>query len=323
MDSQEVPISKGRAATPRKGVADNLARHWGLRKRLFFRRDLYGALFVAPAMIFFLVFNLYPMVNGFYLSLTRYTLLKPPRFIGLDNFIGLASDARFINGVKVTTLFVLGTTVPKWVLSLALALLFKGEFKFREVYKVLYFIPALLSGVVVSLVWKLLFDPLGLVNAFVEPMVGKSEIFWLADPKLAPVALMIVDNWAGIGFFMLIWLAGLAGIPSDFYDAAAIDGANRWQSFWHITLPLLKPTTIFVMVISMINSFQSFSLQFVMTEGGPNDATSTIALLVYNYGFRYFKMGQAAAMSIFMFVVIITLTLTQMRLMRAEETSYM
>jgi len=273
-------------------------------------------------MIFFLVFNIYPIVNGFYLSLTRYTLLKPPKFIGVANFIGLATDARFINAVKVTAGFILGTTLPKWVLSLALALLFKGRFRFKEIYKVLYFIPALLSGVVISLVWELLYDPLGLVNSFVEPIVGQSEIFWLANPGLAPFALMIVNNWAGIGFLMLIWLAGLVGIPTDFYDAAAIDGASKWQSFWHITLPLLKPTTIFVTVTSIIGSFQSFALQFVMTEGGPNDATSTIALLVYNYGFRYFKMGQAAAMSIFMFAVIIGLTLLQMKIMRAEETSY-
>ena len=311
--------SQASTAPPKGGLFGKSGR----RRSLFFRRDLWGILFVVPVMVFFIVFNIYPMVNGFYMSLTRYTLLKPPVFVGLKNFVNLVTDSRFINGMKVTAGFVLGTTVPKGMLSLGLALLFQGRFRFKETYKILYFIPALLSGVVTSLVWKLLYNPLGLVNSFVEPLLNQSEIFWLATPKLAPIALMIVNNWAGIGFFMLIWLAGLVGIPTDFYDVAAIDGANKRQSFWHITLPLLKPTTIFVTVTSVIGSFQSFALQFVMTEGGPNDATSTVALLVYNYGFRYFKMGQAAAMSVFMFAVIIALTVFQMRIMRAEDTSYM
>jgi len=322
MSSRGISVSEGANEGAAGGLAATVRQRLGVRNKLTFKKNLYGVLFVAPAMLFFLIFSLYPTINGFYLSLTQYTLLKPPVFIGLDNFVGLINDDRFIKGVAVTAAFVLGTTVPKWIVSLALALLFKGSFRFKEFYKVLYFIPALLSGVVISLVWKLLFDPGGLINAYLGPLIGRSEIFWLTTPQLAPYALMIVHNWANIGFFMLIWLAGLVSIPQDFYEVAAIDGANRWHSFWHITLPLLKPTTIFVMIISMINSFQTFALQFVMTEGGPNDATATIALLIYNYGFRYFKMGQAAAMSIIMFVVIIGLTLTQMRLLRSDDTSY-
>lgn len=293
-----------------------------IRRKLIFRRGIYGVLFVAPAMLFFMVFSLYPMINGFYLSLTEYTLLKPPRFIGLDNYIGLASNNEFINGLKVTAFFVLGTTIPKWVLSLGLALLFVRPFRGRETFKVLYFTPTLLSGVVISLVWKLLLHPSGLVSALVDPFTSRAEIFWLADPKLTPLALIAVDNWAGIPFFMVIWIAGLVGIPKEFYEAALIDGAGRWQAFWQITLPLLRPTTLFVVVISTIGSFQAFSLQFIMTRGGPSNLTTTIALLVYNYGFNYFKMGIAAAMSVFMFVVIVIVTLLQIHGVRAEETSY-
>jgi ABC-type sugar transport system permease subunit len=279
-------------------------------------------MFVAPAMLFFLVFNLYPTLNGFYLSLTKYTLLRPPEFIGLDNYIELATNDQFLNGLKVTGLFLLGTTIPKWMISLALALFFLHSFKGREFFKTLYFTPTLLSAVVVSLVWKLLLDPNGLVTALVDPFTMRSNLFWLADRILTPLALIVVDNWAGIPFFMIIWIAGLVGIPKEFYEAALIDGAGRWQAFWHITLPLLRPTILFVVVISTINSFQAFSLQYVMTKGGPSDVTTTIALLVYNYGFNYFRMGEAAAMSVFMFVVIIILTLIQIRGVRAEETSY-
>jgi ABC-type sugar transport system permease subunit len=217
---------------------------------------------------------------------------------------------------------VLGTTIPKWLISLGLALLFVRQFRGREVFKTLYFTPTLLSAVVVSLVWKLLFHPSGVVSVLARPLTQEPEMFWLSDRWLTPLALIAVDDWAGIPFFMVIWIAGLVNIPKDFYEAALIDGASRPQAFWHITLPLLRPTTMFVIVISTINSFQAFSLQYVMTKGGPSDVTTTIALLIYNYGFNYFKMGEAASMSVFMFVVIIILTFIQIRSIRAEDTSY-
>jgi multiple sugar transport system permease protein len=314
----EQPLS----ASPRP-YAGGRAGIWKAGQRnLFFRRSIYGMLFVAPAMIFFFVFSLYPMVNGIYLSLTEYTLLKPPRYIGLENYINLFNNKEFINGVRVTAIFVLGTTVPKWIISLGLALLFIQQFWGREIFKVLYFTPTLLSAVVVSLVWKLLLHANGLASALVTPLTSQAEIFWLAHRTLTPFSLIVVDNWSGVSFFMIVWIAGLVGIPRDFYEAALIDGAGRWQAFRHITLPLLKPTTLFVIVISTIGALQAFSLQFVMTRGGPSNVTTTVALLVYNYGFNYFRMGVAAAMSVMMFVVIIIITLIQIRGVRSEETRY-
>jgi multiple sugar transport system permease protein len=293
-----------------------------LRRNMIFRRSLYGIIFVGPAMVFFAMFSLYPMVNGLYISLTQYSLLKPPVFIGITNYLELFKDAEFLNALKVTAGFVLGTTVPKWVLSLLLALLFTQQFRGREIFKTLYFTPALLSGVVISLVWKLLFDPNGLVSAFMSPILHRPEIFWLADTSLTPLALIAVDNWADIPFYMMIWIAGLNNIPRDFYEAALIDGANRWQAFWRITLPLLRPTALFVMVITTINAFQGFQLQYIMTKGGPTNVTTTLALLVYKYGFKYYRMGMAAAQSVFMFAIIILFTLIQLRGVRSEDTSY-
>lgn len=292
------------------------------RRNLFFRRNIYGVLFVAPAMLFFLIFNLYPMVNGLYLSLTDYTLLKPPKFVGFDNFINLLTNKEFLNGLKVTGLFVLGTTVPKWVLSLLLAMLFTRPFIGRETFKVLYFTPTLLSGVVVSLVWKLIFNANGMAGVLARPLIGTSEIFWLASSALTPLVLIFIDNWAGIPFFMIVWIAGLVGIPREFYEAALIDGAGRWQAFWNVTLPLLRPTTLFVIVVSTIGSLQAFALQFIMTRGGPSNVTTTVALLVYKYGFEYFRMGVAATMSVIMFIFIIAITLLQIRGIRSEDTSY-
>ena len=293
-----------------------------MQREFLYRRRVYGVLFVAPAMLFFLVFSLYPTLNGFYLSLTEYTLLKPPEFVGFENYTKLAGNDQFQNGVKVTLWFLLGTTVPKWILSLALAMLFLAPFRGREFFKTLYFTPTLLSAVVVSLVWKLLLDPNGVMSALAKPITRDPDTLWLSDRILTPISLIFVDDWAGIPFFMIIWIAGLVGIPRVFYEAALIDGTTRWQAFLHVTLPLLRPTILFVVVISTINSFQSFALQYVMTRGGPSDLTTTIALLVYNYGFNYFRMGQAAAMSVFMFFVIILITLIYIRSVRAEETSY-
>jgi multiple sugar transport system permease protein len=315
----EQPLSANpKPFTPRQ--SSGLGRT--IRRHLFFRRSIYGILFVLPAMLFFLVFNLYPMVNGLLLSLTNYTLLKPPVFVGFQNYVDLLSNDEFLNGLKVTVIFVLGTTIPKWVISLALALLFTRQFWGRETFKVLYFTPTLLSGVVISLVWKLLLHADGLATALIGPLVHQPEIFWLAHAKLTPLALIVVDDWAGIPFFMIVWIAGLVGIPREFYEAALIDGAGRWSAFWNVTIPLLRPTTLFVVVVSTIASLQAFSLQFVMTNGGPSNLTTTAALLVYKYGFLYFKMGVAATMSVFMFIAIIAITILQIRGVRSEETSY-
>ena len=273
-------------------------------------------------MLFFAAFSIYPMIMGFYLSLTDYTLLNPPEWVGFKNYINLVSNKEFLNGLRVTGIFVLGTTIPKWIISLLLALLFVQPFRGREFFKILYFTPTLLSAVVVSMVWKLLLNANGLATAIVGPLVKEPEIFWLSHSVLTPLALIFVDDWAGIPFFMIVWIAGLVGIPKDFYEAALIDGAGRWQAFWNITLPLLAPTTLFVVVTSTIGALQAFSLQFVMTKGGPSNVTTTVALLVYNYGFNYFRMGVAAAMSVVMFAFIIIITIVQLRSMRTEETRY-
>ncbi|MCX6050068.1 MAG: sugar ABC transporter permease [Chloroflexi bacterium] len=318
----EKPLSTNSTMTHQPARPRQVSFGTMIRRSLFFRRSIYGFLFVAPAMLFFLIFSIYPMVNGLLLSVTDYTLLKAPNFVGMQNYIDLLTNKEFQNGLIVTALFVLGTTIPKWIVSLGLAMLFVREFWGREAFKVLYFTPTLLSGVVVSLVWKLLLNPGGVMTALVGPLVHLPEIFWLSHAKLTPLALIAVDDWAGIPFFMIVWIAGLVGIPREFYEAALIDGAGRAQIFWNVTLPLLRPTTMFVIVTTTIASLQAFSLQFIMTKGGPSNVTTTVALLVYKYGFEYFKMGMAATMSVIMFLFIIVITIAQIRGMRSDETSY-
>ena len=155
----------------------------------------------------------------------------------------------------------------------------------------------------------------------IEPLLHVSPK-WLTDKQIVPWAIIIINVWQAVGFYMVIFIAGLQNIPTDFYDAAKVDGANRLQSFWYVTLPLLKPTTLLVIVITIINAFQTFTYQYVLTKGGPSDATNVISLYIYYNAFQYQYMGYASAMSIVMFVVIMILTLIQFRIVRSEEISY-
>ena len=211
--------------------------------------------FVLPVVVFFAVFSVFPVFFGFYLSLTDYDLLSPPLFVGLDNFRNLVSDKLFLTALVNTLIFVVGATVPVWAASLAAALLFDQVFRGRDVVKAIFFLPVLPPAVVIAVIWRLLLHPNGIATSTVGWFSGISEIPWLANTVLAPLAMIVVHDWAAIPFFMLIWLAGLAGIPQEVRDAAAVDGAGalrgsgtstcrccvRPRCWW----PRLRPSTPF------------------------------------------------------------------------------
>jgi multiple sugar transport system permease protein len=293
------------------------------RKRVtvFTQRRLWGFVFVLPAFVFFAVFAFYPMINALWISFTDYNLVTTPHFIGLQNYARMLTDARFKIMAGNTVGFVLGSTIPTILLSLGLALVLQRKFLGRDLIRTLYFLPVILSGVVVSVVWRLLYHPYGLVNVLLGPILQDAPR-WITSRDLAPWALIILNVWQAIGFYMVIFIAGLQNIPDDFYDAAKVDGANPPQAFWYITLPLLKPTSLLVLVISIINYFQTFTYQYVMTKGGPSDATNVISLYIYLNAFQYQYMGYAAAISIIMFLFIMVLTLIQFRVIRTEDTSF-
>jgi multiple sugar transport system permease protein len=291
------------------------------RLTIFTRQKLWGLSFVLPAFLFFVVFAFYPMINAFLISLTQYDLITPPKFVGLDNYLRMVNDPRFRIVVKNTVVFVIGSSIPTWIISLGLALVLARNFTGRNFVRTLYFLPVIVSGVVVSMVWRMLYHPFGPINALIEPLLHVSPK-WLTDKQIVPWAIIIINVWQAVGFYMVIFIAGLQNIPTDFYDAAKVDGANRLQSFWYVTLPLLKPTTLLVIVITIINAFQTFTYQYVLTKGGPSDATNVISLYIYYNAFQYQYMGYASAMSIVMFVVIMILTLIQFRIVRSEEISY-
>jgi multiple sugar transport system permease protein len=291
------------------------------RSTLWSRRQWWGLVFALPAVAFFAVFSVYPILSGFYLSLTDFTLLRPPEWVGVANYASLLGDPLFHNALSVTLVFVLGTTVPVWVLSLLAALLFFQRFRGRELLKAIFFLPVLPSLVVVSIVWRLMLHPNGVINDALAPIIGSRGMLWLHSTELAPLVMIAVQSWTIIPFFMLIWLAGLSGIPTELREAALIDGANPIQSFLRVELPLLRPTAVLVAAISTIQAFQGFILQFVLAvdQGGPADSTTTLALLVWKYGFQYFRMGEAAAMSVVLFVIILVITLIQLAVGRSEH----
>jgi multiple sugar transport system permease protein len=279
-----------------------LNRHW------------WGFVFVLPVVLYFAAFSIFPVVFGFALSLTDCDLLDPPNWVGLDNFQALFSDRLFLIAFANTLVFVAGATVPVWLASLLAALLFDQVFRGRTILKTLFFLPVLPPVVVVAVIWRMLLHPNGVMTWLVGAWRGVTEIDWLSNTVLAPLSMIAVHDWAATPFFMLIWLAGLAGIPPELRDAAHIDGATPLRTFWHIDLPHLRATAVLVAALSTINAFQTFTLQYVLSPdpGGPANSTLVLGLLVLKYGFQYFRMGDAAAVSVVMFAMILAVTAAQL-----------
>lgn len=283
-------------------------------------RKWWGLFFVSPAVVFFAVFAVFPIVFGFYLSLTRYNLLSDPVFVGLDNYEALFRDRLFLTSLRNTIVFVLGATIPVWFISLLLALVFESKVRGKTLWRAMFFLPVLPPLVVVAVVWKIILHPNGLATALLSPITGLGEIAWLNNPVLSPIMVILVNNWTMIPFFAMIWLAGLAGIPDELRHAAALDGASKPQTFMLVVLPLLKRTSVLVAALATINAFQAFILQYEMTpdRGGPADANLTLGLLIWKYGFQYFRMGDAAAASVILFAVILIVTVLQLTLGRSK-----
>jgi multiple sugar transport system permease protein len=283
------------------------------------KRNLWGLLFALPALTFFAIFAIYPIGRTFYLSFFEFSVVDPPQYVGLDNFRGLEDDPRFRASLIYSFKYVFSTYIPVWIIALILAMALNTKIRARGFFRTVYFIPVVMSWVVVAAIWKLIFNRQGLMNTlFLEPL-GISPKNWLTDVNWAPDAIVIMSVWKEVGFFMVVFLAGLQAIPGDLYEAARVDGSNGWQVFRHITIPLLRPTLLFVSVISMITGLQIFVPQWVMTQGGPVDATLVMSLNIYQTAFVFLDGGKAAAMSVVLFAIIGAVTLVQFRLARTRD----
>ncbi|MFW8051688.1 carbohydrate ABC transporter permease [Vagococcus fluvialis] len=267
--------------------------------------------FLLPSLLGFALFIIYPIFYSLGVSFTNWDLINAKEFIGFGNYSRLLSDPQFWNSLKNTFYFIIGYLPSVMIIGLLIALLLNSKLKMKVLFRGIYFLPVVTSWVAVSLVWKWLFNPkFGLINYFIE-MIGLSGPSWLNDPKTAMIAIIITSVWKDIGFIMVLYLGGLQNISTSLYEAAGIDGASKFQQFWKITLPMLKPTTFFVSMISLINSFQVFDQVNIMTEGGPGDSTTVLVQNIYNSAFKYSEMGYAAAMSWVLFLIILVVSLVQ------------
>lgn len=282
------------------------------------RIALWGFLFALPAIAYLVVFNILPMANALYLSLTHYNLLSAPQFVGLSNYARVVADEDFHHSLRITFVYVFGTVVPVWFLSFGVALLLNRARVFSGGWRTLLFIPTILPLLTVTLVWKLMFNLRGVVNVMLG-YLGISAIPWLTSAEYANLAMIITSWWHATSYYMILFLAGLQAVPVVYHEAAALDGANAWQRLRHVTLPLMRPTIVLVVVLSIINGFRTFALQHVMTGGGPGTATQIVPLLIYKTAFAFLDMGGATAMSALYFLLILVFSLVQIRVLQGEQ----
>ncbi len=275
---------------------------------------LAGYLFILPNFLGFLAFSLLPIGFAFYIAFTEWNLAKAPIFIGLQNFITLWNDPLFWKTL-VNTAYYTFVAVPTGVfIAFWLAILMNRKMPGVVFFRTIYFLPQITLTVAAAVIWSWLYHPeIGLFNYLLD-LVGIDGPRWLQSTTWAMPAIIIMGNWQGIGFAMLILLAGLQAIPDELYEAARIDGAGSWQSLRHITVPLLTPTIFFVVVTSLIGAFQGFDQFYVMTNGGPAKSTTTLVLYIYQNGFSFFKMGYGAALAFMLFLCILVITMVQWHL---------
>ena len=269
--------------------------------------------FLLPSAVPLFIFTLVPMVSSLWVSLHRWNLISPMEWVGLRNYTNLLGDEMTRRVFLHTLVYVVGYLPIVYAGGLLLALALNQKLKGRSFLRATYFLPVVTSWVVVALVWKWLLNPTnGLVNQILGGL-GLPQPGWWTDPHWALPAVILSSAWKDLGFVMVILLAGLQSIPTDFYEAAKVDGSSAWQRFWRITLPLLSPSTFCVVVISVINGFQVFDQVYVMTAGGPAGSSQVVVGQIYDLTFRYGRAGEASALSWILFAVILVITVFQIR----------
>ena len=281
-----------------------------LLEKISNNQRLGGLIFIAPALIGTFVFIIIPVICSFGLSFTRWDLLNPIEFVGLDNYTGIFTEPLFYKILLNTIVFALSTSVFGVIIPLVLATILNTKIRGSEFYKTAYFLPFITPMIVIGIIWEWIFDPnIVLLNKFLQ-----LHINWLYDPHFAMPALILVSVWKLIGYNMVIFLSALSGISQSMFEAAKIDGANEFQTFKNVTIPLLSPTIFFVVIITAISSFQIFDLIYLMTQGGPLDSTNVLVYAIYKNAFEYFNIGKASAIAYVLFVIILVLTLAQWKL---------
>ncbi|MCA9983975.1 MAG: sugar ABC transporter permease [Anaerolineales bacterium] len=304
-------------AAPSSTSTTSPAQKW---LRSWFTRETATAwLFLIPSLIGFITFYAIPAIRGVYVSLTDWDLLTDPEFVGAGNYLELFQDDLFWRSLQLTAYYVLLNIPLQTMLALGLAVLMDRVTK-SAVIRGLFIMPWLLPPVIVALIWLWMLDPtLGFINTVLQA-IGFDRQPFLGSPDMAMPSIAMINIWQYTGYTALLFFAGLQTIPSSLYEAAAIDGASERRIFWSVTLPLLRPVMVFVLVTSIIGSFQIFDTIAVTTKGGPIDATRVIIWYIFEIAFNRFQMGYATAISMVLFVILIIATIVQMRILRSDES---
>ena len=283
------------------------------KSKLLREERLYGLAFVAPHIVGFLIFTVGAILASGYLSLTQWNLFGAPKWVGLGNYQKLLQDEIFWKALW-NTVFYTGFRVPFSIaLSLGVALLMNLKIRGILWWRVVYFLPAVSSSVAISLVWRWIFSKdFGILNAFLTWLHLPPQN-WLGSEELALPAVIIMSVWWSVGTNMVIYLAALQGVPTHLYEAAELDGAGVWGKFRHVTFPMITPTTFFLLILGTIGSLQVFDIFYVMTKGGPNFATTSLVMYIFQNAFEYFEMGYASAVAWVLFLIILMLSLIQIR----------
>lgn len=287
---------------------------WPARWNYYTWQKASGLLFVLPVLLFFAAFNVYPMFSAFVVSFFEFDLFRPMQFVGFDNYLNLATNKNFWSALRVTVTYTALFGPASWLIGFALASLIKEKILGRTFFRSVLFVPTVLSAVAMATAWSLMLRVNGPINGILGIYVP-----WLTNQKTALLGIVIVAVWQGMGWFMVVFLAGLQGIPEEYYEAAKIDGASGRQLLWHITLPLMRPVFAIVVIQTVIGGMKVFTPMFIMTGGGPNGVTRSLAMMIYQEGLRDFRMGRASAISVVGFILVLVLTIFQLRLFRVRE----
>lgn len=284
------------------------------------QRTLWAYVFISAPLLGLFVFFLGPILFSGWVSLHDWNMIAPVdqmQWRGLDNYVYLLTeDNIFPRALLNTFLFAIGGVASNVALGLGFALLLNSQIRLRTFWRVIYFLPVMTAPLALGVLFGFLFNRnYGLINNLLVGL-GLPRQAFLADPNQALLVIIFIAIYQYVGYYIVIYLAGLQGIPQDYYDAAAVDGASRWQSFWRITLPLLRPVTLFVVVTNTIGALQVFDLVFATTGGGPANRTMTVVLYMYNTAFKFSRMGRASAMAFILFAIILAITVVQLRLLR-------
>ena len=275
-------------------------------KSVNFKNNL-GIYFVLPAVIGTLIFIIIPIIASFSLSFFEWDLLNELKFVGLKNYKDILTDSTLVQIVLNTFVYAISTTIFAVIIPFLIADVLRAKIFGKEWFKTIYFLPFITPAVVIAIVWSWIFDPnIGLINS-----VFHSDLKWLFDTKLAMPILIFVSAWKLIGYNIVLFLTGYTTINQNIYEAAKIDGASYWQTFNNISIPLMKPTIYFVILVTAISSFQVFDLIYIMTEGGPQNSTNVLVYSIYKYAFEYFDIGKSCALAYILFLIIFIPALIQ------------